>query len=143
MAAHADTQGIGLLVGIAGRFGLTADRRWTLRAGVELSGLTNEEDLSFQDSWTFTQEGREPATTVAQDTTSSPSKSLLTTIDADVAVEGRIGERLRLGVGYRYADWLEALTEERFPDAANQSLLLSEGLDLEFSGPYVRLAWYF
>lgn len=143
VAATADTQGFGLLVGIAGRLALSTDRRWTLRAGLELSGLTNEQDLTFQDSWVFSQDGSEPSSTVAQDTTSSPSKSLITTVDADVAIEGRIGERLRLGLGYRYANWLEALTEERFVDPSNQSLLLSEGLDLDFSGPYVRLAWFF
>ena len=64
-------------------------------------------------------------------------------MDADVAFEGRIGDSIRLGVGYRHASWLEALTEEQYPDGANQSLLREESLDLDFSGPYVRLSWFF
>ncbi len=138
-----DTQAFGVLAGIAGRFGLTEDRKWSVRAGLEISGLSNEADLAFRDSWVTSQAGIDPLTTVAQDTTSSPAKSLITTIDADVALEGRIGSQLRLGLGYRYSNWLEAVTEQRFTDQDNQAALLEETVDVDFSGPYLQLTWFF
>jgi hypothetical protein len=138
-----DTGAVGLLTGVAGRFGLTEDRKWSVRMGLELSGLANEADLSFRDSWVSSQDGIDPITTVAQNTSSSPSNSLLTTIDADVALEGRIGSQLRLGLGYRYSNWLESLTDQSYPNAANQAALLEETVGVDFSGPYLRLSWFF
>lgn len=138
-----DAQAYGLMAAIGGRYHLTDSRKWSLRFGLELSGLANDEELSFRNSWVASQTGAEPLTVVAQDTTDSSAKSLMTTVDADLALEARLGSRLRLGLGYRHASWLEAFTEERFPRVGNQSLLVSESVDLDFSGPYVRMAWFF
>lgn len=144
VSAACETTAMGPLVGATGRFGITENRRWSVRLGVEVAGLKAERKLRFRDVQQFSQDGLPtPPPDVYQDTTNDDSGDFVTIVDGDAALEYRLGQRLRVGLGYRVAWWGSALAEERFPSGTNPALLESRSVDLDVAGPYIRLGVFF
>ena len=144
VSASTDTTALGPIAGIAGRFGFTKSRAWSVRLGVDVAGLKASRETSFRDVAQFSQDAlpTQPLT-VIQDVADNDADDFITAIDSELALEYRFHERFRLGLGYRQGWWFSALSEERFPSAANPSLLESDTLDLDVGGPFVRFdAWF-
>lgn len=142
--ASSDASAFGATAGISGRYRLGHEARWSLRFGVEVSGLKSSQDLSFRNSSVLSLDPLpEPVETVYQDVTRDGSSQLLTIVEGDVAVEGRVGERVRLALGYRHGTWLDAVGQQRFPDPDNPALLAEEQVDVDVGGPYFRVGFYF
>lgn len=138
------TDAFGPVVGGFVRLGLTENRRWTVRIGAELSALKANHELAFRDAQQLTQDGL-PAqpVTVYQDVTNDGAGNLLTSLDADLAIEGRLGQRARVAVGWREIRWEDAYSQEHFPSAANLALMEQSAKDVSFGGPYVRVGFFF
>lgn len=144
IAASSSTDGIGAMAGIAGRFDLSADRRWGVRLGLDVAGLAASHDLKFRDGQYFTQPilVPPPPEQVFHDTKGDGGSRLLTIVDAEVAVEARL-RKVQVTVGYGRSWWLDALTEERYPSATNRSLLDQRTGDVDFGGPFLRVGFNF
>lgn len=143
VSAVSDTSGFGVTVGGGARWHFGEERRWAFRVGAELTGFSAEPELRFIDEDVLTDAVLDPRERQFQDVTSESGDELVTILEGDVAVEGRIGERLRLSLGYRHASWLDAITEQSFPSAVSGAQLVEATNDIDFSGPYVRLGFHF
>jgi hypothetical protein len=144
VTATSDGSGVGPMAGAAARFRLGAKDRLGVRIGVEVAGLRAKHDLAFRDATVRSSDTLPPQGEVPyQDTTSDGASDLLSILEGDLALEGRIGGRVRLAVGYRTSTWRHALVEQRYPDAANLALLEEGTSDVRFSGPYFRVGVFF
>lgn len=144
VTVSASTEAIGPCVGVAGRWGLSASRKWSLRAGVDLAGLSANQKLRFTDAQALFEPAGQPLQPLRyhQDVTDSDAGQFVSIIGGDVGVDARMG-KFRFSVGYRASRWLSALTQERFSRAGNPAALTSSSLDLDARGPYVRIGIFF
>lgn len=144
VTVSASTEAIGPCVGVAGRWGLTQSRKWSLRAGIDLAGLSANQKLRFTDAQALFEPAGQPLQPLRyhQDVTDDDAGQFVSIIGGDVGVDARMG-RFRFSAGYRASRWLGALTEERFPRAGNPAALTSSSVDLDVRGPYVRVGIFF
>ena len=112
--------------------------------GLEVAGYQSEKELRFSDVQQYSQDGLPPqAPVVYQNSHDDDAGDFITYVDLDAAVEYRFAQRFRVGLGYRYGSYISALTEERYPSAANLSQLQSDRVDLDAAGPYLRVGVFF
>jgi hypothetical protein len=126
------------------RIGITKDRRFAMRVGLDQSGIKSSSDLAFRDVSTLNQASfPAPVVTVHQDVTDDSASDFVTLLDAELALEARIGKRARVGLGYRHATWKNALVNQRFPSAVNLAQEEVHQENFELGGPYLRVAFFF
>ncbi|MEM7247915.1 MAG: hypothetical protein AAF533_21445 [Acidobacteriota bacterium] len=145
VSATSDSSAFGLTVGAATRIGLDADRKWAFRAGVELSGLRNDADLSYRNQVTSDQISfPEPVVNPPfQETRNNPASHLLTIVDLDLGIEGQVSDRVRLSLGYRHSRWNEALVEQSFQGAENRAQLVEAEKGITLKQPYFGVTFSF
>jgi hypothetical protein len=143
VAASSLMDGVGPTVGAAARIGLTKSRRITVRFGLDVSGVKGSADLVHRDAGLFSRVGLPPQPEPVQDVRDDSASDFVTLIDGLAALEARLGQRARLGVGYRQATWMNVLVSDHFPSALNPSQQESRQEDLELSGPYLTVGFFF
>ena len=124
--ASVESDGFGLRGGVDGHYQF--HERVSLNSDIHLSMLSGDTDASY---W-FADDGG----LVAEMKRSSDR--LFTQIDLDVNLTFKIVEHFMVALGYRYSNWLDAVTTTTYLDDIREPAVNLDRESIGFDGPYLQ-----